>query len=212
MVSDAILRQATTIRRELREECGYEAAVWRHLATLHPCIGYADEHIGTILEALDDLGVLDETIVIVSADHGESQGEFNVWGDHQTADHSTCRVPLVIRWPGRFEGGRLSARDIASLGAALLGPRVFGDRGRAEMFRDVRLADGSATGFALGLRVGSHGTSRLLHLPGGGVGISSWLFIHPDEALVVALLANVNTAPVGGRTHRLIADAFLRAR
>jgi len=34
-----------TARRELREECGYEASVWKHLATLHPCIGYADEHI-----------------------------------------------------------------------------------------------------------------------------------------------------------------------
>ncbi len=34
-----------TARRELREECGYTAASWRHLATLHPCIGYADERI-----------------------------------------------------------------------------------------------------------------------------------------------------------------------
>ena len=34
-----------TAQRELREECGYEAASWRHLATLHPCIGYADERI-----------------------------------------------------------------------------------------------------------------------------------------------------------------------
>jgi ADP-ribose pyrophosphatase len=34
-----------TAQRELREECGYSAAEWRHLATLHPCIGYADEHI-----------------------------------------------------------------------------------------------------------------------------------------------------------------------
>ena len=34
-----------TARRELREECGYEAADWRHLTTLHPCIGYSDERI-----------------------------------------------------------------------------------------------------------------------------------------------------------------------
>src|SRR5262245_5889114 len=32
-------------RRELREECGYEAGEWRHLATIHPCIGYSDEAI-----------------------------------------------------------------------------------------------------------------------------------------------------------------------
>ena len=34
-----------TARRELREECGYEAGEWRHLATLHPGIGYTDERI-----------------------------------------------------------------------------------------------------------------------------------------------------------------------
>lgn len=38
-----------TARRELREECGYEAADWRHLTTLHPCIGYADERIELFL-------------------------------------------------------------------------------------------------------------------------------------------------------------------
>ena len=34
-----------TAQRELREECGYQAASWRHLATVHPCIGYSDERI-----------------------------------------------------------------------------------------------------------------------------------------------------------------------
>ena len=32
-----------TAQRELVEECGFRAASWRHLATLHPCIGYSDE-------------------------------------------------------------------------------------------------------------------------------------------------------------------------
>lgn len=34
-----------TARRELREETGYKAKLWRHLGTMHPVIGYADEHI-----------------------------------------------------------------------------------------------------------------------------------------------------------------------
>ena len=34
-----------TARRELREECGYGARKWRHLTTIHPCIGYSDERI-----------------------------------------------------------------------------------------------------------------------------------------------------------------------
>jgi len=38
-----------TARRELREECGYEAAEWRRLASIHPCIGYSDEAIDIYL-------------------------------------------------------------------------------------------------------------------------------------------------------------------
>jgi len=34
-----------TAKRELREECGYTAARWEHLTTIHPCIGYSDERI-----------------------------------------------------------------------------------------------------------------------------------------------------------------------
>ena len=34
-----------TARRELREECRYQAGKWRHLTTIHPCIGYSDERI-----------------------------------------------------------------------------------------------------------------------------------------------------------------------
>jgi len=51
-----------TAQRELVEECGYEAGLWRHLGTLHPCIGYSDERIELYLarnlnkveRALDD--------------------------------------------------------------------------------------------------------------------------------------------------------------
>ena len=38
-------RPLQTARRELREECGYTARRWRHLTTIHPCIGYSDERI-----------------------------------------------------------------------------------------------------------------------------------------------------------------------
>lgn len=36
-------------RRELEEETGYRARDWRHLGTLHPCVGYSDEHIEIFL-------------------------------------------------------------------------------------------------------------------------------------------------------------------
>jgi choline-sulfatase len=61
---------------------------------------YADWHIGKVIALLKELGVFDQTALIISADHGENQGELEVFGDHQTADEITNKVPLVIRWPG----------------------------------------------------------------------------------------------------------------
>jgi len=61
---------------------------------------YADHWCGQILDALARLGVLDQTIVIVTSDHGEALGELSVIGDHATADHSVSRVPMLISWPG----------------------------------------------------------------------------------------------------------------
>lgn len=73
-------------------------------------VRYADETIGRLLDALASHGVLEETVVILSADHGENLGELNIYGDHQTADHITCRVPLIVRWPGVMTGGGVDAR------------------------------------------------------------------------------------------------------
>lgn len=63
-------------------------------------VRFADEWIGRLIEALAREGVLEETMIVVSADHGENLGELNIWGDHQTADRITCRVPLIVRPPG----------------------------------------------------------------------------------------------------------------
>jgi choline-sulfatase len=63
-------------------------------------VRYADEHLGHLLNALADQGVLDDTALIVTADHGESLGELNIYSDHHCADQSTARVPFIVRWPG----------------------------------------------------------------------------------------------------------------
>lgn len=63
-------------------------------------IRYMDDYLGRLFEYLEDASVFEDTFIIVSADHGENQGECNVYGDHQTADDKTCRIPLLIRGPG----------------------------------------------------------------------------------------------------------------
>ena len=61
---------------------------------------YWDHRFGQLLEKLDELRVLEETAIIVSADHGESLGENGSYAEHGLANEPTHRVPLIIRWPG----------------------------------------------------------------------------------------------------------------
>ncbi len=68
-------------------------------------IRYADDQVGILLARLKTLGVLDDTLIFISSDHGENQGELAVYGDHQAADHITNRVPLIVRHPKGI-GGR----------------------------------------------------------------------------------------------------------
>ena len=63
-------------------------------------IRYIDDHIGSIMKKLDEKGVLDDLVIIVTADHGENQGELGIYGEHGTADQGTCRIPMIVRWPG----------------------------------------------------------------------------------------------------------------
>jgi choline-sulfatase len=93
-------------------------------------IRYADDHIGGILSVLDELGIVDDTAVMVSSDHGENLGELGIYCDHQTADLITHRVPMVLRWPG-LEAGRVDPSlhyqiDVAATTAQLLGAPIPG--------------------------------------------------------------------------------------
>ena len=65
---------------------------------------YADHWFGKLLDALEARGVLEDTAIIISSDHGENQGELGIYGDHHTCDHITARIPLIIRWPGKPAG------------------------------------------------------------------------------------------------------------
>lgn len=81
---------------------------------------YADKQVGELVRKLDNMGVLDETMIIITADHGENLGELSVYGDHQSADYITNRVPMILRHPkglggkGRLDSGLHYQFDIAA--------------------------------------------------------------------------------------------------
>ena len=64
--------------------------------------------IGEVLAELERRGVLDDTLVIVTADHGEELGDHGLW-EHNYMFQTNLRVPLVMAWPkGRRAGARVA--------------------------------------------------------------------------------------------------------
>ncbi len=63
-------------------------------------IRYVDDCVAVIVEKLKAAGVYDDTVIVISADHGENQGHLGIYGEHGTADHATCNIPFIVRWPG----------------------------------------------------------------------------------------------------------------
>ncbi|MCM8533023.1 MAG: sulfatase [Lentisphaeraceae bacterium] len=63
------------------------------------CLSYADAQMGRVLDALENSGQKDNTIVVFWSDHGWHLGEKNKWGKHTLWDR-TSRIPFVFAGPG----------------------------------------------------------------------------------------------------------------
>ncbi|HZS14561.1 MAG TPA: sulfatase [Candidatus Dormibacteraeota bacterium] len=111
-------------------------------------VRYADMHIAMVLGELSRLGILDDTAIMVSGDHGETLGELGIYGDHQTADELTTRVPVILRWPGLdgvppVQPGLHYQIDVAATILELLGatvPESWDGAGFASALRSGRPA------------------------------------------------------------------------
>ncbi len=68
-------------------------------------IAWVDFQIGRLLEGLRELGLEDETLVVLTADHGEAFGEHREIGHSYFIYDTTVHVPLIVRLPGQLEAG-----------------------------------------------------------------------------------------------------------
>jgi len=69
-------------------------------------VRYVDDGVSQLLEALEEAGVAEDTLVLLTADHGESMYQHDIFFDHHGLYECNVRVPLIIRWPGRAPAGR----------------------------------------------------------------------------------------------------------
>lgn len=70
----------------------------------YACVSYVDAQIGKIINALEEKGELENTIIILWGDHGFKLGEFGEWAKATNLE-SDARVPLMVRLPGMVGAG-----------------------------------------------------------------------------------------------------------
>ena len=88
---------------------------------------YTDINMQGVYEMLSEYGYDDNTIVIITADHGESFNDDNdnYWGHSSNFRDYQVKVPLVVKWPG-MGAKHVDTRAVAYDVTATLLPRVFG--------------------------------------------------------------------------------------
>lgn len=69
------------------------------------CIRYADDGVRDLVAHLKKLGIDDETLLIITSDHGEAFGERGAF-DHITCYENISHVPLIVRFPSKIKAGQ----------------------------------------------------------------------------------------------------------
>ncbi len=77
-------------------------------------IAFTDYCVGRVVEQLRDLGLINETLIIVTSDHGENLGEHGLIDHLLSMYETTLHVPLLIRYPENFKAGD-RVNDLVSL-------------------------------------------------------------------------------------------------
>jgi arylsulfatase A-like enzyme len=90
------------------------------------CIAYLDDQLGQLFDELAKRGVLEDTLVIVTADHGEHLGERDLYGHGCSVYRPELHVPLLMIAPGKLPEGQVivepvSLRDVPLTVLDLLG-------------------------------------------------------------------------------------------
>lgn len=107
-------------------------------AYYYACISFVDYQVGRIIDRLEQLGQLDNTLIAFASDHGEYLGDYLCFGKRAMHDPSS-RIPMIVRWPEVFDRGVRCGRPVSLIDLA----STFCEAGGAgtEGFDGLSLAD-----------------------------------------------------------------------
>ncbi len=89
----------------------------RRTRAYHELVLGLDEAVGRLVEGLRERGLLDDTLIVFTSDHGLLLGEHGFTQKLRTYEPA-LRVPLILRLPGTFAGGAVETRAVSSLDLA----------------------------------------------------------------------------------------------
>jgi arylsulfatase A-like enzyme len=78
-------------------------------------ISYWDHYLGQLLSSLEDMGLFENTLLVVTADHGEMFGEHGIWTHGGALYEEMVRVPLLVRYSGVIPPGSRIATPVQSM-------------------------------------------------------------------------------------------------
>jgi arylsulfatase A-like enzyme len=110
----ASLPSSTWNERARLDGAHLDPARMRRLRALYYAqISHIDHGVGRILAELDRLGLASKTVVVFASDHGEMMGNHGL-SQKSVPYESSMHIPMLLRWPGRTEAGRVS-HDLVGL-------------------------------------------------------------------------------------------------
>lgn len=96
--------------------------LYYYISQYDVAISYTDTQIGRLMESLKELGLDKNTLIILTADHGEAIGEHNTYFSLDGVYEEIIRVPLIIRFPKLFPKGKIITEQVSLIDIA---PTIF---------------------------------------------------------------------------------------
>jgi arylsulfatase len=174
------------LRTHVKPESRGQAGRWQ--SEYHDTMIDHDKHVGKLLDLLDELGLVNDTIVIYSTDNGP---HMNTWPDGGMTPfrneknsnwEGAFRVPAMIRWPGKIKPGTVSNEIVSHLDWM---PTLLAAAGEPDIKGKLR------TGYRVGSKTFSvhlDGYNQLPHLTGQSAkGARTEFFYFSDDGDLVGL-------------------------
>ena len=174
-------------------------------------IAYLDEQVGKLIDELEQAGRLADTLVIITADHGEHLGEHDLYGHASSLYDPEIHVPLLVMLPGGSHAGRsiaaqVSLRDLAATVADVtgLGSSAFPGKSLAHHWLSSGVSGATPSLSVVDAPVKSapnQGRSPVFRGPMQAVAWRDYVYIHNGDELEE--LFDVRTDP--GQLRNLVA-------